>query len=49
MKIQFISHGKHITPPLQGQAVCAIYKKIYVYCDDHVKHTNALCGHNEEF
>jgi hypothetical protein len=22
---------------------------ITVYCGKHTKHTNALCGHNEEF
>jgi hypothetical protein len=35
--------------PLGNIGVNAVYGNIAVYCDNHTKHINTLCGQNAEF
>jgi hypothetical protein len=49
MQIQFVPSTKHVTSPLKRSAGYCLAKQLAIYCENHTKHTNVLCGHSAEF
>jgi hypothetical protein len=45
MEIEVVRHRKHVTSPLQ----MLFSETVAVYCENHTKHTDTLCGQNSEF
>jgi hypothetical protein len=44
LKVQSVSHRKHITPPLQSPT--GLGEAVAVYCENHEENIETLCGPN---
>jgi hypothetical protein len=49
IKIQFVLHRKHDFSATKTNWLTLFREAIAVYCENHTKHTNAICGQNAEF
>jgi hypothetical protein len=49
IQIQFVPHRKHYVSATKPNRLMLFRETVALYCENHMEHTNTLCGQNVEF
>jgi hypothetical protein len=49
MQIKFVPHRKHYVTTAKPNRLMLFRETVAVYCENHMEHTDTLCGQNTEY